>query len=287
MAPRRIEAFVLADSRGRYSRVTTLLLQYPRFIHAQVMTYRAWARNSESTRARGPERFLAETLEDPFVPDLWPKEQRGMQPAGYYEDPEEDRLWREECRATCEKARERIARGVHHEIAMRPVEAFMWHRLIVTSDTWDNMLHQRLDPHAQRQFQLLATEIREALAASTPVELKPGEWHIPFDDVSLTEPHSKEPDKRRIMRSVGRCARLSYANHDGNYSADADFELGMKCVRNGHLTPAEHQLKRDPWGEGHFPGWTKLRELIPGEEDALDPRNQTRIASYLTEFEKP
>lgn len=263
-------AEVLADSTFRTNRVTTLLLTYPRIIHAQVMTYRAACRNSESTRAREPKRFIEEIRRDPFVPQLWPKEKRGMQPEGYYEDASEERAWRAECEFACDSALRRIERGVHHEIAMRPLEPYMWHRLLITATSWDNVLHQRLDHHAQLQFQVLAGKIRDALAASVPRQLAPNEWHIPFD----TDP--REPLRRRLLGSVGRSARLSYASHDGTHSFEADKGLGLRCIRNGHLTPAEHQCTPCPVKVCPLDGFENLRSLYPFERDALGANAEQR-----------
>lgn len=280
---RTFEANILADSTCNGNRITTFLLQYPRIIHAQVMTYRQAGRNSESTRAREPFKSIAEIRADPFVPDLWPLEQRGMQPKGFFESSYERDLWIEECHYLCDKAEERVQRGVHHEIAMRPLEPFMWHRLLYTSTNFDNMLHQRLDAHTQRQFQLLAYQIKQALDTSKPRKLQPGDWHIAFDreDGTLSQ---------RLLRAVGRSARLSFANHLGLFSNESDESLARNVVfAEGHMTPCEHQAQAMYFSEqtyGPLTGWKQLRLFYPYQHDAqgCNEKQKAEQRQWVEEF---
>lgn len=69
---------VLASSNGS-SRIDTMVLRYPRIIHAELLTHRVFSRNSASSRAIPVEKMIQSVLDDPFVPLFWGSEQRGMQ----------------------------------------------------------------------------------------------------------------------------------------------------------------------------------------------------------------
>jgi len=44
-------AKIIQDSRSGSNRITTFELEYPRFIHAELLTHRQFSRNSASSRA--------------------------------------------------------------------------------------------------------------------------------------------------------------------------------------------------------------------------------------------
>ncbi len=49
MTKNKINARIIADSKdSRSNRITTFVLTYPRFIHAEVMTHRVFSRNAAS-----------------------------------------------------------------------------------------------------------------------------------------------------------------------------------------------------------------------------------------------
>ena len=72
---KKISAEIIADSINTFGdRITTYLLTYPRFIHAELMTHRMFSRNSASSRAIPFKRMLQMVEEDPFIPIAWQKE---------------------------------------------------------------------------------------------------------------------------------------------------------------------------------------------------------------------
>jgi hypothetical protein len=74
-----ISAAVIADSVSfAGSRLTTVLLRYPRFIHAEVLTYRQASRNSASSRARSFRSMILSALDTPASPVEWGLDQTGM-----------------------------------------------------------------------------------------------------------------------------------------------------------------------------------------------------------------
>ena len=60
-----------------HKRLDTLLLRYPRCIHAELMTHRMFSRNAASSRAIPVEKMIQSVLDDPFVPLHWGKEPEG------------------------------------------------------------------------------------------------------------------------------------------------------------------------------------------------------------------
>ena len=60
-------------------RLTTLELEYPRFIHSEFMTHRVFSRNASSSRAIPLEKQARMVAENPAMPIHWGKNQKGMQ----------------------------------------------------------------------------------------------------------------------------------------------------------------------------------------------------------------
>ena len=75
-----ISAKIVADSvSGHGIRLTTMELNYPRFIHSEFMTHRMFSRNAASSRAIPIEKMLEQVQENPAMPIHWGKNQPGMQ----------------------------------------------------------------------------------------------------------------------------------------------------------------------------------------------------------------
>ena len=76
---------------------------------------------------------------------------------------------------------------------------------------------------------------------SVPVELRSGQWHLPyirFEELDNSGIFTED----LIKCSVARCARVSYNNHDNsNPSIQKDIELADKLLEAGHMRPFEHQ----------------------------------------------
>src|SRR5574343_523389 len=84
-----IEAKIIADSTSTNGiRITTFVLKYPRFIHSEFMTHRAFSRNASSSRAIPVQRQLDMIVEDTATPLEFRLNQKGMQAGAAL--PEED-----------------------------------------------------------------------------------------------------------------------------------------------------------------------------------------------------
>src|SRR5271155_3746289 len=80
---------VIEDSVSQIgrTRLCTLQLRYPRWIHAEFMTHRVFSRNAASSRAIPVKKLVQDVMDDPFVPLFWGKNQKGMQAGEEHNDP--------------------------------------------------------------------------------------------------------------------------------------------------------------------------------------------------------
>ena len=145
---KKIEAKIVVDSiNPQGNRITTFLLTYPRFIHAELMTHRMFSRNSASSRAIPFEKMVKMVEEDPFIPIAWQKDHKGMQGTEYFTNEEDiirERLdWLYDKKYAIKKAKDRNKRGVTKQLCNRPLEPFMWHTVLVTATEWENFFELR------------------------------------------------------------------------------------------------------------------------------------------------
>lgn len=303
------EAKVLADSRSPAGhRLTTLEATFPRFVLAEFNTHRVFSRNSASSRAIPIAKQLRRVLDDPYVPIEFGSNQPGMQAGPALDGEKREAAQREWLSARDDAVRrvlglvagpDALSPGtdlhealeqveaairdraqptewlnVHKQVANRLLEPFMWHTVIVTATEWDNFWNLRCHPDAQPEIRLIAERMRTAAEASDPVELGPGEWHLP-----LIRPEDREEvgsTEDLIKISAGRCARVSYLTHAGQRDLSADVELHDRLLVSGHMSPLEHparpldeaELRESEWS-GNFRGWRSYRKEIAGEDNPL------------------
>ena len=66
-----IKAKIIADSiNSKRCRLTSWVLEYPRFIHAEIMIHRVFSRNAASSRAIPTEKIIQNIIDDPAMP-VW------------------------------------------------------------------------------------------------------------------------------------------------------------------------------------------------------------------------
>jgi hypothetical protein len=77
-----VRARILLDSVSSAGiRLTTLEVEFPRYLLAEFNTHRQFSRNFRSSRAVPVERMLTEIEQHPFVPLYFGKNQPGCRPA--------------------------------------------------------------------------------------------------------------------------------------------------------------------------------------------------------------
>ena len=299
-------AKVLLDSISEVGvRLTTLEVTIPRIVLAEFNTHRALSRNSASSRAIPVEKRISMVEIDPFIPEVFGKNQKGMQAHDQLDEQNTQRareIWESSCDHAISHARQLAALGVHKQLANRLIEPFLWHTIIVTATEWDNYFALRCNPDAQPEIRRSSELMREAYLASKPKELKLGQWHTPFvDDEEAVRILIEEEragwtscDHDVVAHvSIGRCARVSYLTHDGKRDWRADVQLAIRLQQAGHMSPFEHVARpmtiddvkhnlsklfgvtaiNDPdfniaeHFSGNFRGWLQMRKLLPNEDN--------------------
>lgn len=266
-----IKADIVADSVAPSGiRLTTFVLTYPRFIHAEFMTHRVFSRNASSSRAIPVKKSIQMVKDNPVIPLAFTKNQKGMQ-GGEALDGEAHKAavaaWLEGRDRAVEIAEKLSDLEVHKQYANRVLEPYATITVVVTATDWNNFFALRCHPAAQPEICLLATLMWETYSLSNPVDLRVGEWHLPF--VALGTGLSSYEEG--IKMSVARCARVSYLNHEGkNPTREEDFQLYDRLLGSApiHASPAEHQARAagDPnMVSGNFRGWIQYRKTLKNE----------------------
>ena len=236
----QIKAKIHADSISEQGhRLTTFELEYPRFIHAEVMTHRLFSRNAASSRAIPAKVMRSKYIEDHYTPTKWMKDHKGMQGNEYFTDEEDinklHSIWSEGVDLNHGIQKRLSEVGLSKQWANRWIEMPGMYKIIVTASEFDNFFKLRAHPQAQNEINELAVAMRNAMADSTPKQLKGGEWHIPFGDNLIGV---NEEDKIKI--ATARCARISYGNFEGKDDYEADIKLYETLSKSGHYSPFEH-----------------------------------------------
>jgi len=205
---KKINAEIIADSTNDHgNRITTYVLTYPRFIHAELLTHRLFSRNAASSRAIPASKMIKDIEEDPFIPVAWQKAHKGMQGTEYFDHTKEvgsrdvlSKIKREWLKARDEavhRAKNMVEQGITKQLINRILEPYQWYTCICTFtegenffelrcpqyDIGDGVLHKSRKDAIQSQKDLgIDTEIAEMFAISELDWLKAnkgaGEIHI-------------------------------------------------------------------------------------------------------------
>lgn len=285
-------AVVIADSVSpEGKRLLTFQYTAHRFILAEINTHCRLSRNARSSRAVPAAKLIEEVRTNPAMPLFWGRNQPGMSATEELTGADlvaAQDLWRAAAASAAARAHMLAGYGLHKQIANRILEPFTWVHGVLTATEWDNFFGLRLDRAAQPEFRALAIACWEAMGTSTPEELKPGQWHLPY------VPHSKRTEYEPaaltdlIKISVARCARVSYRPFDQDRLSELDEDLALYEKLMGaqpiHASPAQHQGTPDRLGDdehegrwhaphlhGNFVGWVQYRKTILGEDVAPLP----------------
>lgn len=275
-----IKTKIIADSINQQGkRLTTFILEYPRFIHAEVMTHRVFSKNAASSRAIPFEKFVQQITENPAMPEFWGKNQSGMQAnvelsndeiyqfspyldggvdkwSGMGKKDAAKAVWIDARDSAIKWAEKLNELGCHKQIVNRILEPWFHIRVIFSGTDYENFFALRAHKDAQPEFRVLAEKMLENYNNSKPKLLEDGQWHIPFGDKmdenrikeiilsSDPAPESVEMLKNEIKRkiAIARCARVSYHNFDGKDDYEADIKLCNRLFGSipRHLSPTEH-----------------------------------------------
>lgn len=288
-----IEARIVLDSiNPKGKRLTTWLLTYPRFIHAEFMTHRIFSRNSASSRATPTDKQIRAIMETPALFEQIGAKNKGMT-APVTVSADEAALFHTEwlylSRQAIDFAESWMDR-VAKQVINRALEPWMHMTVLATATDHSNFFRLRAHPAAQPEFQVLAYRMLNAYLRSQPTPLEWGEWHLPGLDQDAADYFSIED---RLKITVALACRASYsAFEDGIDSADA-FRIHDRAVENGHWSPFEHpaqaiddsapgKFRAYPWsnfdwpGHGGPSGWGQYRKLFEQENLVSIPEADLR-----------
>lgn len=267
---------ILASVDPVGKRIDTLLLRYPRFIHAELMTHRQFSRNASSSRAIPVLRMIADVERDSVEPSFWGANQPGMQAkkalTGIALRVAKSH-WTMAFLSAVEHARAMAEIGAHKQIVNRILEPFAHINVVVTATEWDNFFALRDHEDAQPEIRALAQAMKEAMESARVQSLDIGQWHLPFVMPEEIREYQGLMDPTGNLRAVSsaRCARTSYLTHDGRKSTLAeDVALGERLTRSRpfHASPFEQQATpyvpgfHDETDQRNFRGWVQNRALM-------------------------
>jgi thymidylate synthase ThyX len=276
-----IEAKIVCDSIGPNGiRLTTYVLKYPRFIHSEFMTHRMFSRNASSSRAIPFEKQVQMIVNDMAMPLEFRKNKKGMQAGEALSAIDQEKAehgWITAANHAIAWAEKLNELGVHKQYVNRLIEPFSHISVVCTATEYSNFFALRHHSMAQPEIAELAKQMCEAYKANVPQRLEVGGWHLPFITPEEIREHintgSTQPYLSLIKRSVARCARVSYLNHDGNKSSyDQDCQLYDRLLgaQPIHASPAEHQAQAHQvlfenqvlkWS-ANFRGWDQYRQTL-------------------------
>jgi len=299
-----ITARIVADSISPDGvRMTTMEIEYPRFILAELNTHRMLSKNSASSRAIPVKAMHEQIKAAPAGPVFWGKNQAGMQAKTELTDNDLGDvkfMWTRAMQDALHWAWAMSDRaGLHKQIANRVTEPWMTMKTVISGTEWANFFWLRDHADAQPEIAELARKMREAYDSSTPQLLHPGEWHVPYvrtdrsivdgslcyydnhgDDLTADEAH---------VISASCCAQVSYRKNDDTLEKAQKIFHQLIESTPAHASPVEHQAtpmnpystygyNPEYWEEGtthisrngdlwsgNLRGWIQHRKLIPNE----------------------
>lgn len=244
----QIKATIIAHSRSSVNgkEIVTFELEYPRFIHSELMTHRLFSRNAASSRAIPVNKVIEMVRDNPAVPIHWGKNQPGMQAKGELAGCDLDATksdWITAARTAAAIAERMAGYGAHKQIVNRILEPFQMMKTVVTSTEWDNWFWLRNHPDAQPEIKRLAEVMWEAKEESEPVPLFPGDWHVPYYDNGTWIAGAEEINtlEEALVISASCCAQVSYRKMDDSLEKAKDIFAKLIESKPCHASPTEHQ----------------------------------------------
>jgi len=248
-----IQASICASTGAR---IDTLICEYPRAIHAQLLTHRVFSKNSSSTRAIPLENAIDQIVKNP-VNFVWTLNQAGMQGelASGAAVEEFEHLFDAARKEAIYSARLLAEAGAHKQNAGRLLEPFQNIKIVLTSTEWENWDWLRNHKDAQGEIAELARAIKKARDEAEPMVLQAGELHVPFVartrlptgilcytiGNSLIEAPTELTDEEALLVSMSVCAQTSYRNSDYSLEKAKVMRGRLLDTDHVHASPSEHQ----------------------------------------------
>lgn len=234
------------------SRITTLVLEYPRIIHSELMTHRLFSRNASSSRAIPVSKVIEQVRNNPAMPVRWGKNQAGMQANEDLPDYVQGLVksqWIASAKNAANTAEGMMASRLHKQVVNRILEPYQFIRVCVTSTNWNNWFNLRNHPDADPTIHALAETMEKAMEESSPYGLVNGQWHIPFVTESVNNKSQEFFDEdgneitleQALMISSSCAAQTSYRKLDTSLDKAVDIYKKLIESKPCHASPVEHQ----------------------------------------------
>lgn len=298
-----ITARIVADSISPTGvRMTTMEIEYPRFILAELNTHRMLSKNSASSRAIPVKTMHEHIRANTAGPVFWGINQPGMKAKEELRGADLSEamyIWAIARDAAIRYSQELAGLNIHKQITNRITEPWMIMKTVISGTEWANFFWLRDHADAQPEIAELARKMRAAYDASTPQELNPGEWHVPYVNTyrslinnELCYSDGKGDDlsaeEARIV-SASCCAQVSYRKNDDSFEKASKIYQQLIESEPAHASPVEHQAspmqyistnayEPETWEQGithlsangdlwsgNLRGWVQFRKLIPNE----------------------
>jgi hypothetical protein len=282
--------------------IVTWELEYQRFIHGEFMTHRLFSRNAASSRAIPVTTIIGQVRTNPAMPIHFGENQSGMQAAKELNPILQVGVkwaWRQAAKAAVKWAEVMVKLGLHKQVTNRILEPFQTMKTVMTATCMDNFFWLRNHEDAQPEIKELARLMWEALQASTPNKLNPGDWHVPYYNEGYTTGvwrKTVKTDKSEagvslqdaLAISSSCCAQVSYRKLDDTLEKAQMVYKRLVESEPVHASPFEHSATPMKWDKlckdamqqgwedgvthvdrnkkfwsGNFIGWVQFRQLIP------------------------
>lgn len=294
-----ITAKIILDSINQNGvRIVTMELEYPRFIHSELMTHRMLSKNCASSRAIPFKKMMEKILTEPAMPVFWGANQAGMSASNELEGLKLEAAkesWIEAMKRAIEASVILDSIGLHKQILNRVAEPWQRMKTVITGTEWANLLWLRDHDAAQPEFRELARCIATELEKSVPNLLLPGQWHLPYVEIAYDDITGEigyfDSERRQIdletaqKLSASCCAQVSYRKNDESIEKAIDIFDKLVGMDRKHASPFEHlatpmkkHLPFETWEDGithvdrnaqkwsgNFRDFVQFRKLIKGE----------------------
>lgn len=172
--------------------IVSFELEFPRIILAEFNTHNALSKNASSSRAIPVPTMLKQVRENPAFLARYGAANTGMQDNGPHDGLVEFAgfngpyfvthvfAWQRAANQAADMAEAFHKAGYAKQVCNRLIEPFQMMKVVMTATELNNFFWLRDHFMADPTIAELARVIKEAYAASTPVVLKPGDWHVPY-----------------------------------------------------------------------------------------------------------
>lgn len=298
------KATVIAHSKSSVTgkEIVTFELEFPRIILAEFNTHNALSKNASSSRAIPVKTMLKQVRENPAMPVRFGAANTGMQDNGVHHelvslrhfahhDFTSEGAWAKAGQVMADFAEDFHDAGYAKQICNRLIEPFQMMKVVMTATELNNFIWLRDHFMADPTIAALARKIKEAFAASTPVILQPGEWHVPYYNSGYWKPSAQAITKlvpfevdafghsleHALVISSSCSAQVSYRKLDDTIEKArgvvARLNLqGEEPDQPVHASPLEHQatpieetqkVKVNDYGDNKYYFGKDLNQMNP------------------------